>query len=73
MLRKIAKWASIVAGVLVGLLLVTILVIHLAGGRVLAQRWDIPLTTIEIAALHGYLPVDGPVGATHASPWGRRT
>ncbi len=48
MLRKIAKWTAILAGVLVGLLLVTVGVIHIAGGRVLAQRWDVPLTSIAI-------------------------
>ncbi len=48
MLRKIAKWLAIVTGVLVGLVLVAIVVIHVAGGRVLAQRWDIPPTNIVI-------------------------
>ncbi len=48
MLRKIAKWTAIGAGVLVGLVLVAVLVIHVAGGRVLAQRWDVPLTSIAI-------------------------
>lgn len=48
MLRKIAKWTVIVAGALVGLVLLAVVVIYLAGGRVLAQRWDIPLTSIDI-------------------------
>ncbi len=48
MLRKIAKWTAIVAGALVGLVLLAVVVIYLAGGRVLAQRWDIPLTSIDI-------------------------
>ena len=48
MLRKIAKWTAIVAGVVVGLLFVAAVVIHIAGGRVLAQRWDVPLTSIAI-------------------------
>jgi mono/diheme cytochrome c family protein len=48
MLRKIAKWTVIVAGGLVGLVLLAVVVIYFAGGRVLAQRWDIPLTSIDI-------------------------
>ncbi len=48
MLRKIAKWMAIVTGSLVGLVLVAIVVIYIVGGRVLAQRWDIPLTSIAI-------------------------
>ena len=56
MLRRILKWTAIAAGALVGLLLVAIVVIYIAGGRVLAQRWDVPLTSI--AVLHDSAAVE---------------
>jgi cytochrome c553 len=48
MVRKILKWTGLAVGVFIGLIVIAMVVVWVAGGRVLAQRWDVPLTTISI-------------------------
>jgi len=48
MLRKILKWAAVAVGALGGILLLTVVAIWIAGGRVLAKRYDVPLTTVAV-------------------------
>jgi len=48
MLRKILKWTGITVGVVIGLVVIAVVVVWVAGGRVLARQWDIPSATIVI-------------------------
>jgi len=50
MLRKILKWATVAVGGLVGVLLLAVVAIWIAGGRVLAKSYDVPLTSVAIPA-----------------------
>jgi cytochrome c553 len=47
-MRKLFKWLGIILGSLLGLLVLTVIVLYLAGGAKLGKKYDVPVRTVSI-------------------------